>query len=62
MEDSKVDMYDFGCKYGQVYTDVCSCGKKHEVSTQRDDCPEYHTTIYLKCGCGRSIGFSLPVN
>ena len=57
-----MDLYDFGDECAQTYTKECECGKTHEVSTQQDSCPEYYTDIYIKCDCGKSVGFELPVN
>lgn len=58
-----MSIYDFGDKYAQTYTEKCSnCGKEHKVSTQRDDCPEYYTSIYVLCNCDKSVRFELPVN
>ena len=56
------NMYDFGEECAQTYKEVCKCGKSVEISTQKDHCPEYYTTIYVKCTCGKSIQFELPVN
>jgi len=45
------------------YTKKCPCcDLEQEILTQRDDFPEYHTEIYLKCQCGEFIEFELPVN
>ncbi len=56
-------MFDFGGEYAQTYTSKCSkCGKVFEVSTQDDDRPEYYTDIYIRCDCGNSVEFILPVN
>lgn len=54
--------YDFGGEYAQTYSETCECGRVIEVSTQIDDYPEYYTDIYVKCDCGKSVAFSLPVN
>ncbi len=57
------NLYDFGGEFSQEYTETCSkCGKAFTVSTQIDNNPEYHTEIYIKCDCGNSIEFILPVN
>jgi len=57
------NVYDFGSKFAQTYKSSClSCGKEMEVSTQEDACPEYRTDINVKCECGDSVEFSLPVN
>ena len=55
-------IYDFGGEYAQTYIEDCDCGKKIEVSSQTDDSPEYYTTIYVKCSCGESVLFRIPVN
>ena len=56
-------MYDFDSDYSQTYTETCEdCGNKIEVSTQRDNNPEYQTDVYVKCQCGASVQFTLPVN
>jgi len=62
------DMNDFGGVGGcgqptaQTYTAACECGTIIEVSTQQDDSPEYYTTVFVRCQCGKSVGFRLPVN
>jgi hypothetical protein len=56
-------MYDFGGGCDQTYSERCSdCGRIHEVSTQRDQNPEYYTDIFVRCTCGGSVEFNLPVN
>jgi len=55
-------MYDFDEECAQTYKEQCRCGKEVEVSTQTDDRPEYYTDVYVKCECGKSVRFSLPVN
>jgi len=56
-------MYDFGDDYAETYTNECEgCGEIIQVSTQKDEYPEYHTYVFVKCRCGESVGFSLPVN
>ena len=56
-------VYDFGSKYAQTYTEVCpGCGKQFQVSAQRDQSPEYITDVFVKCDCGESVQFNLPVN
>ena len=55
-------MYDFGDEFAQTYKEKCTCGKTIEVSTQKEECPESYTTIYVKCDCGESVCFILPVN
>ena len=57
-----IDIYDFNGQFSQQYKEECSCGKVHEVSTQEDVRPEYNTDIYIKCECGKSVKFVLPVN
>lgn len=56
----KVDHEEF-CKRG-IYTKKCVCGKEHELITQEDDNPEYHTDVHVKCDCGQYVTFDLPVN
>lgn len=55
-------MYDFGGEFAQVYKKKCSCGREIEVSTQQDNDPEYYTDVFVRCVCGGSVAFSLPVN
>lgn len=63
MLDLDGNIYDFGGSFSQVYKEKCSnCGKEIEISTQQDKNPEYYTDIYIKCDCGKSISFMLPVN
>ena len=57
-----MDLYDFGSEYAETYTEKCACGREIEVSTQRDRGPEYYTSVYIRCTCGLSVSFSLPVN
>ena len=59
--DPKVN-YDFGGKHAQTYTEKCVCGKVFEISTKKDFEPEYCTHIFVKCDCGKSVHFELPVN
>lgn len=55
--------YDFDKEYSQTYSEECDkCGNITLVSTQRDNHPEYYTSIFIRCECGESIKFSLPVN
>jgi hypothetical protein len=54
--------YDFNGKYAQTYTEECECGKEVSVSTQQDEQPECYTYVFVKCVCGKSVGFVLPVN
>lgn len=57
-------MYDFNDKYAQIYIKYCkNCGTAIEVSTQKDQGPEFYMDIYIKCfKCKTSVHFSLPVN
>jgi hypothetical protein len=57
-----VSYYDFGQEEAQTYEKTCECGRKIEVSTQKDCYPEYYAEIHVRCACGRSVEFSLPVN
>jgi hypothetical protein len=57
------ELYDFGSKYAQTYIETCSgCGEDILVSTQEDINPEYTTEVYVRCRCGSSARFELPVN
>ena len=56
------EIYEFGSEYAQTFEEKCSCGKVILVSTQKDRCPEYYTDIFVKCECGKSVKFELPVN
>jgi hypothetical protein len=55
-------IYDFGGECAQQYENTCKCGKLIEVSTRKDNCPEYRTDVYVRCECGESVEFILPVN
>lgn len=46
----------------EEYIEKCKCGKSYEVRTQKYDCSEYMTMVYIKCECGNYIEFELPVN
>lgn len=56
-------MHDFGGSFNQIYTEECKgCGYLVKVSAQKDKHPEYKTDIFVKCRCGESVPFRLPVN
>lgn len=58
-----MDLYDFGSDVAQTYIETCKgCGTDIEVSTQQDRCSEYTAEVYVKCRCGESVRFELPVN
>ena len=57
-----MDLYEFGNEFAQTYEKICECGRKIEVSTQKDEDPEYYTEIHVRCACGKSVEFDLPVN
>jgi hypothetical protein len=58
-----IDIYDFGSDYSQTYKETCeNCGEGIQISAQRDKASEYSTVIYVKCECGTSVQFVLPVN
>ena len=57
-----MDIYDFGDEDACTYTGRCECGRVIEVSTQQDNYAEYITTVYVRCTCGKSVKFELPVN
>ena len=47
----------------QLYTQKCdNCKRIIEVRSQRDNRPEYHTDVYVKCNCEQYTLFILPVN
>ena len=56
------DIYDFDGEYAETFQKKCSCGEIILVSTQKDNYPEYYTDIFIKCKCGKSVKFELPVN
>ena len=59
----EIDIYDFGSEYAQTYTETCKCGQVLAVSTKKDwGGAEYATDVYVKCTCGKSVHFELPVN
>jgi hypothetical protein len=49
-------------KEGKFVEKCSSCGKECEARTQRDEDPEYYTTVYFLCICGEYVEFILPVN
>lgn len=56
-------IYEFGSEWAQTYTSRCSgCGKDINVSTQKDESPEYYAEVHVRCPCGGSVVFDLPVN
>ena len=57
-----MNLYEFGSKHAETYSKKCSCGKTIEVSTKKDEHSEYLTEIHVKCDCGDSVCFNLPVN
>ena len=47
----------------QTYKAKCNkCEKEIEVITQKDNYPEYYTDVYVRCQCGGTARFVLPVN
>lgn len=56
------DIYDFGEKLAHTYTGKCECGKIIELSTQADNNAEYITNVFVRCACGKSVEFAIPVN
>lgn len=49
--------------YQEEYTSKCrDCFRQITLRTQKDDSPEYTTTITIACDCGGVIEFTLPVN
>lgn len=48
----------------QEYKASCSRGTEMALITQKDEQPEYTTSVYIECscGCGEHIYFELPVN
>lgn len=47
----------------QEYSNICKqCSKQHTLFTQRDEYPEYYTTVIVKCDCRNLVEFELPVN
>jgi hypothetical protein len=57
-----LDMYDFGGYAAETYSETCECGHVIELSTQQDNQAEYITTVFVRCICGKSVAFRLPVN
>lgn len=57
------DLYQFGSERAQTYKAKCNkCGNEIEVSTQKDSDPECYTDVFVRCSCGGSAYFELPVN
>lgn len=57
------ELYVFGSEYAQTYKSPCDkCGREIEVSTQKDNYPEYYSVVYVRCECGGVAKFELPVN
>jgi hypothetical protein len=44
------------------YEKTCKCGKKFVLLSQKNDDPEYYTSLYLLCECGEYVKFNIPVN
>lgn len=61
-ERNKIDIHDFGGWFAQTYQEKCVCGNITEVSSQNDDNTEYQISVFVKCQCGESVEFLLPVN
>jgi len=56
-------MYDFDSSFAETFKETCEyCSREIEVSTQKDHSPEFYTKIHVKCECGNSVEFNLPVN
>ena len=63
MNQQDIDnLHDFDSDVSQTYRETCGCGKVFEVSTQADNEPEYYTDVFIRCDCGKSVKFKLPVN
>jgi len=60
--NSHPDIYDFGGSCAQTYVGICECGERIMVSAQENAAPEYEADVYVKCRCGKSVHFNLPVN
>ena len=56
------ELYSFGSKFAETYEAACVCGRTIQVSTQKDNAPEYYTDVFVRCSCGRAVKFKLPVN
>ena len=56
------ELYDFDEEYAETFREKCECGEVLEVSTQKDRHPEYYTDVFVRCKCGKSVKFNLPVN
>ena len=59
--DSFTYEYDFGGKYAQSYESTCECGRKIIISSYNDEVIEYYHDVFVKCICGKSIYFKLPI-
>jgi hypothetical protein len=55
-------IFDFGDPDACTYSAICECGRKIEVSAQKDHFSEYITDVFVRCICGKSVHFELPVN
>ncbi len=54
---------EFGSFGSDVYIETCKgCGEDIEVSAQRYAPSEYTTDIHVRCRCGESVHFEIPVN
>ena len=54
-------MTDIG-EFEQSYEATCECGTLYKIVTQKDNKPEYYTSIDIICECGERVRFDLPVN
>jgi len=46
-----------------IYQKTCDvCDHVINISSQRDNGPEYYTCVYVQCECGNWMEFILPVN
>ncbi len=60
---AEIDMYDFNGEFAQTYTKMCSaCDSQVSISTQAEDALGHHTSVYIMCKCGNSVGFRIPAN
>ncbi len=62
MKTTQEHVFAFGSEFAQTYSKKCECGRAIEVSTQKDAHPEYYTSVFVKCTCGKAVLFDLPVN
>lgn len=57
-----MEFKDIPIEYQFEYERKCElCLKPVKIYTQKEDEPQYHTSVFTQCACGNYMEFELPV-